>query len=270
MTKLNQFLLYDELPFWSAPFGMALLDVVQYKRNLQVVDIGSGSGFPMLELAERLGGGSMVTGIDPSEDACGLIREKIRLKEIGNAGVIRTAAEEIPLGDQTIDLVTGNNGLNNVADIGKVLKECIRICKPGAQLVFTMNLPHTLTEFYDELRIVLQESGLQDYIPAVEEHIARKRKPVEYWRDMFLSAGFSIRSIQVDGFRYRFADSEALFRHYFFRTAFRPSWEEILPAGSTGQIFQATGRRLEEIIAREGSLGMSVPFACFDLNKPQI
>jgi hypothetical protein len=223
MAKLNQFLIYDELPFWSAPFGMTLLDTVKYKSCMQVADIGSGGGFPMLELAERLGPGS---------------------------------------------LVTGNNGLNNVADIQKVVQECNRICKPGAQLVFTMNLPHTMIEFYDELRIVLNESGFTEYVSGVEEHIDKKRKPVEFWKELFLNTWFTIQSIQLDGFRYRFASSEAFFRHYFFRTAFRPSWKEILPPHSIDRIFRETGRRLEEIVSREGSLGMSVPFACFDLRKP--
>lgn len=44
---------YDELPFWSAPFGISLLETVRLRPGMNVLDIGSGSGFPMLELADR-------------------------------------------------------------------------------------------------------------------------------------------------------------------------------------------------------------------------
>jgi arsenite methyltransferase len=51
-TRLNQFLIYDELPLWSAPFGLTLLDTIRMKKGIRVLDIGSGAGFPMLEIAE--------------------------------------------------------------------------------------------------------------------------------------------------------------------------------------------------------------------------
>jgi len=44
----------DELPLWSAPFGLRLLDKIKYKKNITAFDIGSGLGFPLLEVAMRL------------------------------------------------------------------------------------------------------------------------------------------------------------------------------------------------------------------------
>ncbi|MFA6599232.1 MAG: hypothetical protein WCS69_16030 [Ignavibacteriaceae bacterium] len=40
----------DELPIWSAPFGLKLLNAIEYKRNLFILDIGFGTGFPLTEL----------------------------------------------------------------------------------------------------------------------------------------------------------------------------------------------------------------------------
>ena len=45
---------FDELPLWSASFGLLLLKHLELKPNLKVIDIGSGAGFPLLELAARL------------------------------------------------------------------------------------------------------------------------------------------------------------------------------------------------------------------------
>ena len=46
---------YDELPLWSAPFGLKLLEVVALRPGIVALDIGCGTGFPVLELAQRLG-----------------------------------------------------------------------------------------------------------------------------------------------------------------------------------------------------------------------
>ncbi len=48
----------DELPLWSAPFGLKLLDKVMFHPNMNVLDLGCGLGFPLLELANRLGDNS--------------------------------------------------------------------------------------------------------------------------------------------------------------------------------------------------------------------
>jgi hypothetical protein len=49
----NSILFIDELPLWSAHFGLKLLDSIKMKKNMNVLDIGSGLGFPAIEVAMR-------------------------------------------------------------------------------------------------------------------------------------------------------------------------------------------------------------------------
>jgi SAM-dependent methyltransferase len=51
---------YDELPLWSAMTGLLLLEHVELKSDARVLDVGCGTGFPLIELAERLGPASRV------------------------------------------------------------------------------------------------------------------------------------------------------------------------------------------------------------------
>ena len=56
----------DEVPMWSVPFGISLLDKIKYRKNISAIDIGCGLGFPLTEVAMRLGNTSIVYGLDPS------------------------------------------------------------------------------------------------------------------------------------------------------------------------------------------------------------
>ena len=215
---------YDETPIWSAPFGLTLLDTVTMVPGINILDIGSGGGFPMIELAERFGESCQVYGLDPSEDSNTMIREKIRLKEIRNASIINGISENIPFKDGFFGLITANNGLNNVQDVEKTMDECYRVAKAEAQMVLTMNLPFTMVEFYEVFEQILEEQRMIDSIRKMKEHIQEKRKPVEYWKELILDSGFSIKTINVDGFKYRYANGTAFFKHFFIREAFMKPW----------------------------------------------
>src|SRR4030067_181575 len=52
----------DELSLWAAPFGLKLLETIKLKKNITALDIGFGLGFPLLEVAMRLGEPSKVCG----------------------------------------------------------------------------------------------------------------------------------------------------------------------------------------------------------------
>ena len=46
--------LYDELPLWSAPFGLMLLEQVPLRPGMTILDVGAGTGFMSIELAAAL------------------------------------------------------------------------------------------------------------------------------------------------------------------------------------------------------------------------
>jgi trans-aconitate methyltransferase len=55
---------FDETSFWCARFGTLLLDQLELGRGLEVLDLGCGTGFPTIELAQMLGRSSRITGLD--------------------------------------------------------------------------------------------------------------------------------------------------------------------------------------------------------------
>ena len=144
---------FDELPFWSAPFGLKLLDHIDYKPAITALDIGFGTGFPLTEIALRLGESSTVYGIDPWKEAIKRLNKKIHFYGITNVRIIQGMAESIPLDNDSVDLIVSNNGINNVSDMDKVLSECSRITRTGGQFVQTMNLDKSMFEFYRPVQL---------------------------------------------------------------------------------------------------------------------
>ena len=258
---------YDDLPLWSAPFGLTLLDTVRMKSNINVLDIGSGSGFPMLELAERMGKNCMIYGLDPSDEAIAMITAKKQLKEIVFAKIVKGVAEEIPFPDEYFGLIISNNGLNNVMDQARCLAECYRVSDEGAQLVITMNLPHTMIEFYDVFEETLHSLGMHQEIDKMHVHIDSKRKPVEYLKKLILDAGYTIHTINVDGFKMKYNDGSAFLSHSFIRNNFMDPWRSCLPENQTEPVFRIIEQKLNTISTEKGELVMSIPFVCFDCNK---
>lgn len=260
-------IMFDELPLWSAPFGLKLLDAVKYKVGITALDIGFGTGFPLTELAMRLGNTTTVYGIDPWKEAIERARQKIAYYRIDNIKLIEGVAESIPLPHCSVDLIVSNNGLNNVADLLKVVSECSRICKPGAQFVQTMNLNKSMIEFYDVFEEVLAKKQMNEEIDKMHAHIYSKRKPLDEIVEILEQKGFSVVEALEDSFKYRFTDATAMFNHYFIRLAFMESWIQLLPPEKVSEVFEEVEQILNGKAAFAGQMVLTVPFVMINAVK---
>ncbi|MFH2142681.1 MAG: methyltransferase domain-containing protein [Bacteroidota bacterium] len=259
--------LYDELPFWAAPFGLKLLDNIKLKKNMTVLDIGFGTGFPLTELAMRLGNSSKIYGIDPWEQAIKRAESKIEYYGINNVEIIRGVAENIPLEDNSVDLITSNNGINNVSDVDKVMSGCARIMKKGGQFVMTINLDKTMIEFYDIMEIVLKELKMEAELIKMQKQIYKKRKPLTEYKNLIEQHGFSVVKVIHDQFDYKFVDGTTMLNHYFIRLSFLDGWKSIFPTKKQDDIFKKIENYMNEKAYADGFFKLSVPFALIDCEK---
>src|SRR5579862_9438934 len=69
--------LYDELPLWSARFGLMLLEQVGLRPGMTILDVGAGTGFMTIELAQRCGSAAAVIAVDPWEAAMKRLARKV-------------------------------------------------------------------------------------------------------------------------------------------------------------------------------------------------
>jgi len=257
----------DELSLWAAPFGLRLLETIKLKHNIKVLDIGCGLGFPVIELAQRLGNTSKVFGIDPWEKAIERSLFKIKKYGINNVEIIKGIAEELPFEDSFFDLVVSNNGINNVQDMKLALSECARVSKPDAQLVITLNLEDTMIEFYEVFQKVLKDNNFNKEIIKMRKQIYLKRKPLTEIEKLLKSFGFKVTDIYHDKFYLRFIDGTTMFNHSLIKYWFLGGWKSILDDNYLEKIFDEVESRLNSIAKEKGELQLTVPFVTIDCRK---
>jgi ubiquinone/menaquinone biosynthesis C-methylase UbiE len=258
---------YDELPLWSAPFGMMLLDRVQLRPNITALDIGSGAGFPLLELAQRLGDSCRVYGIDPWEPGLNEINLKIKILELKNISAIKGVAEHLPFENSSFDLIISNNGINNVRDQEKALTECFRVSRPAAQMVITLNLPETMKEFYEVFESTLRGLGKDLEIKRMHEHIFHKRKPLSWTKALLQKAGFRIVETKVDSFKLRYLDGRTMFKHFLIQSSFLDPWKKVIAPEDISRVFGLLEEDLNRIAWEKEELSLTIPMVCIACRK---
>ena len=258
---------HDELPLWSAPFGLMLLDRVPISPDLTILDVGAGTGFLSLELAQRCGPDARVIAIDPWIPGMQRLRAKIDRLGIGNIVLLEQSAETINLPEDSIDLIVSNLGLNNFERPEEVLKSCFRVAKPSSKLFLTTNLAGHMNEFYNVYRETLIELGNSDRLTALEEHI-KHRGTVESICTFAANAGFLVERVDRQDFRMRFANGSSLFRHYFIRLGFMDGWKKVAPPEAIESTFSRLEQNLNHLAAEQGELTLTIPMACLEATKP--
>ncbi|MBE9557498.1 MAG: methyltransferase domain-containing protein, partial [Proteobacteria bacterium] len=99
-----------------------------------VLDIGSGSGTDALIAALRAGPRGRVCGLDMTKAMLTKLGVNIAAAGLSNVEPLEGNAEEIPLPDASIDVVTSNGVLNLVPDKAKAFREIARVLKPGGRV----------------------------------------------------------------------------------------------------------------------------------------
>jgi len=98
-----------------------------------VLDLGSGGGIDVLLSAKRVGPSGKAYGIDMTDEMLALARENQRKAGVYNVEFLKGEIENIPLPDNSVDVIISNCVINLSSDKDKVLREAFRVLKPGGR-----------------------------------------------------------------------------------------------------------------------------------------
>src|SRR5436309_11907666 len=98
-----------------------------------VLDLGSGGGIDVLLSAKRVGPTGKAYGLDMTDEMLALANENKRRAGAENVEFLKGEIEDIPLPDESVDVVISNCVINLSGDKRRVLSEAFRVLKPGGR-----------------------------------------------------------------------------------------------------------------------------------------
>ncbi len=133
--------LYDEAQKGALPETAVLASLgcgnptalAELKPGEIVLDLGSGGGIDVFLSAKRVSPGGKAYGLDMTDEMLALARENQKKVGVENVEFLKGEIENIPLPDNSVDVIISNCVINLSADKDRVLQEAFRVLKPGGR-----------------------------------------------------------------------------------------------------------------------------------------
>ncbi|HNQ79359.1 MAG TPA: arsenite methyltransferase [Acidobacteriota bacterium] len=132
---------YEKDEMASIPDGANLglgcgtpLTFSEIKDGEKVLDLGSGAGFDAFLAAKRVGPKGFVYGVDMTDEMLEKATLNARKGGFENVSFLKGYIEEIPLPDQSVDLIISNCVINLSPDQQSVFNEAFRVLKSGGRI----------------------------------------------------------------------------------------------------------------------------------------
>jgi arsenite methyltransferase len=127
----------DSLPVSAVAASLGCgnpIAVADLRRGEKVLDLGSGGGIDVLLSARRVGESGFAYGVDMTDEMLDLARTNAVQAGVTNVEFLKGTIENIPLPDESVDVVISNCVINLSVDKPRVITEMFRVLSPGGRI----------------------------------------------------------------------------------------------------------------------------------------
>jgi len=147
---------YSDDDLSAAPGGANLglgcgnpVAIASLREGETVLDLGSGGGFDAFLAAKKVGPAGRVIGVDMTPEMIGRARDTAKRGGYSNVEFRLGEIENLPVDDNSVDVIISNCVINLSPDKGRVFAESLRVLKPGGRFmvsdtVMTRPLPEAI------------------------------------------------------------------------------------------------------------------------------
>lgn len=107
--------------------------LAELREGETVLDLGSGGGIDVLLSARRVGPSGKAYGLDMTDDMLALAEKNKRKSGLTNVEFLKGEIENVPLPDNSVDVIISNCVINLSGDKDRVMREAFRVLKPGGR-----------------------------------------------------------------------------------------------------------------------------------------
>jgi arsenite methyltransferase len=108
--------------------------VAELREGETVLDLGSGGGIDVLLSARRVGPSGFAYGVDMTDEMLDLARANAAQARATNVEFLKGTIEDVPLPDESVDVVISNCVINLSVEKQRVLSEMFRVLTPGGRI----------------------------------------------------------------------------------------------------------------------------------------
>jgi SAM-dependent methyltransferase len=138
----------ETAPYWEkhraairemfAPVTQTLVEAAQIARGSAVLDVATGPGEPALALADLVGNGGKVLGIDVVSEMVEAARREANRRKLHNVHFAMAAADALPADANAFDAVVSRFGIMFFPSPVRAIREMLRVLKPEGRMALAV------------------------------------------------------------------------------------------------------------------------------------
>jgi arsenite methyltransferase len=181
VSNISKSIGYSDKDLNSVPEGANLglgcgnpVALASLKEGETVLDLGSGAGFDCFLASEKVGATGKIIGVDMTPDMLDKARENCKKGGYNNVEFRLGEIENLPVADNSIDIIISNCVINLAPDKKRVFGESFRVLKPGGRvmvsdIVLLKELPGFIKSSIDAYVGCVAGASLKvDYLAAIK------------------------------------------------------------------------------------------------------